>query len=702
MSGWTACVTALCTGSVAVTLFASHPGTARQPSPAAPSQAGSGDDRATVTFSRDIAPILFEHCAQCHRPGGSSGVSLLTYDEARQHARQLAAVTASRVMPPWKPEPGYGEFEEPRRLTDSQIGLFKEWADRGALEGDRAQLPPVPHPSSDWRLGQPDLVLTMPVYRLRSGGRDTFRNFVIPVPTGVDRYVRAWEFRPGNPRLVHHATMQIDPTQSSRLFENQSQEPGYEGLIAPSARAPDGFFLDWAPGHGPAVSVEGTAWPLPKDGDLVMMLHLRPSGKEETVQASVGLYFSDEPPARLPVMVRLTRQHLDIPAGDARYQVTDSFTTPVDLDVYTVQPHAHYLAREMRGFARLPDQTTKPLIFIRQWDFDWQEVFHYTAPVFLPAGTTVVMEYTYDNSRDNLRNPNNPPRRVTYGQQTSDEMAELWFQVVPRRSADREILVARLHDKVLPEEIEGRRMMAANDPGNVALHDDLALLYADIHDYPSVANEFRKSLQLRPASAAARYNVGAALLAMGQRDEARGYFERALEADPGYAYAHYNLGLLLQAEGRNDDAIGHYRDALRERPADLETQYNLGVALALTGGRPEAVGLLRQVLLRRPDWPAALGALAWILAVTPDGTGSERDEAVDLAQHAVDLTEQRNAGVLDILATALAATGKFDRAVTTAERAVAVAEAGTDQRSTAAIKGRLELFRRRSPYYERH
>ncbi|HWW86521.1 MAG TPA: tetratricopeptide repeat protein, partial [Vicinamibacterales bacterium] len=157
--------------------------------------------------------------------------------------------------------------------------------------------------------------------------------------------------------------------------------------------------------------------------------------------------------------------------------------------------------------------------------------------------------------------------------------------------------------------------------------------------------------------------------------------------------------LLLQAEGRLDAAIGHYRDALRERP-DLETQFNLGVALALTGGRPEAVGLLRQVLLRRPDWPAALGALAWILAVTPDGSASERDEAVDLAQHAVELTQQRNAAVLDILATALAATGQFARAVTTAERAVAAAEAGSDPRTTAAIRQRLELFRRQSPYHE--
>jgi mono/diheme cytochrome c family protein len=187
-----------------------------------------------VTFNKDVAPILFSQCAACHRPGGSAGSTLLTYDDARRRARQIAAVTASRTMPPWKPEPGFGEFAGNRRLTDEQIETFQRWVDGGLVEGARADLPRQPDWPSGWELGTPDLVLTMPEYTLRAGGPDMFRNFVIHVPTGVSRFVRAWEFRPGN-RVVHHATMQIDTEGSSRRFDEQDPEPGYEGLIGASA-----------------------------------------------------------------------------------------------------------------------------------------------------------------------------------------------------------------------------------------------------------------------------------------------------------------------------------------------------------------------------------------------------------------------------------------------------------------------------------
>ena len=171
-----------------------------------------------VTFSKDVAPILFRECVVCHRPGGSAAFSLLTLDQARQRARQMALMTRTRSMPPWKPEQGVGDFEGVRRLTDPQIDIFQQWIDDGLQEGNRADLPSVPRWSSDWELGPPDLVLTMPVYTLRADGPDMFRNFVVPVPTDTMRYVRAWEFRPGNARVVHHATMQVDPTGSSRRY----------------------------------------------------------------------------------------------------------------------------------------------------------------------------------------------------------------------------------------------------------------------------------------------------------------------------------------------------------------------------------------------------------------------------------------------------------------------------------------------------
>ena len=603
-----------------------------------------------ATFNKDVAPILFSQCAACHRPGGSAASNLLTFDDARRRARQIAAVTASRTMPPWKPEPGFGEFAGNRRLTDQQIETFQRWIEGGLVEGAPADLPRQPEWPSGWELGTPDLVLTMPEYTLRAGGPDMFRNFVIHVPTAVSRFVRAWEFRPGN-RVVHHATMQIDTEGMSRRYDEQDPESGYEGLIAPSARAPDGFFLDWAPGHQPAVAVPSTAWPLPKDSDLVMMLHLRPSGKVEKVQASIGLYFSETRPAQLPVMLRLTRQNLDIPAGESGYRVTDSFTLPIDVDVYTVQPHAHYLAHEMRGTARLPDGAIRPLILIKQWDFDWQDVYHYAAPVFLPAGSTLSMDYTYDNSSANPRNPHAPPVRVTYGQQTADEMAELWFQVVPRDPQQRAALTRSLYAKVLPEEINGRQMMIAKDPGNVALHDDLALMYVEAGRTASAIEEFKTSLRLRPDLAATRFNVGAALLAAGDRRGARPYFEQTLEADPNHAVAHSNLGALLQADGDLSAAMSHYRRALDLAPADAEIQLTAGVGYAATGDLTAALTHLREAIHLRPDWPNAQAALASVIASSPASTPDELKYALALADRAVQLTEGKNAAFLEILGT---------------------------------------------------
>jgi tetratricopeptide (TPR) repeat protein/mono/diheme cytochrome c family protein len=656
--------------------------------------------RSTVTFAEDIAPILFQHCASCHRPNGSASFSLLSYEDARGRARQLAAVTASRAMPPWQPEPGHGEFEGNRRLTDQQIAVFRQWVDQGLAEGDAARLPPAPEWTSDWQLGEPDLVLTTPRYTLRGDGPDRFRNFVVPVPGDLARYVRAWEFRPGNARVVHHATMQIDPGGVSRRLDDQDTESGYEGLIAPSARAPDGFFLDWAPGHRANVSTEGTAWVIPGGADLVMMLHLRPSGKEETVQASVGLYFTSTPPTRQPAMLRLTQQRLDIPAGAQRYEVSDSYTLPVAAEVHTVQPHAHYLAREMHGFARLPDGTTKELIYIRHWDFNWQDVYRYATPIALPPGATLVMRYTYDNSPDNPRNPTRPPRRVRYGQQTSDEMAELWFQVVARNREERARLQASLYAKILPEEVAGHRVMLEADPGNIALRDDLALMLVESGDLAGALKEFKQTLALNPESAAARYNVGFALLAAGQPAAARSFFEQALKVDATHARAHDGLGRVLQASGDLAAALGHYREAVRLNPGDAAMLLNAGVALGLGGLRVESIAHLRRALEARPDWPNAQAALAWVLAVPADASASEREEAVRLADRAVAGTNRSNAAFLDILATALASAGQFDRAIATARLALEVSATGRDQAQTAAIRERLQLFERRQIYSE--
>jgi Flp pilus assembly protein TadD len=576
---------------------------------------------ARITFTKDVAPIVYAHCSGCHRPGGSS-FDLLSYADVRRRAQAIVAATRTRYMPPWKPEPGGGEFVDVRRLSDAQIDVFRQWLAQGTVEGDPAALPPLPQWSSDWTLGKPDLVLTMDrPYVLRAGGDDMYRHFVMPIPIPSDRYVKAWEFRPGNPRVVHHATMEIDRSGASRRLDEQDPEPGYEGLIAHSVSAPDGYFLDWAPGHTPYTAPPGMAIPLQPGSDLVLMLHLRPSGKPESVQASVALYFADAPPARVPALLRLTRQDLDIPAGQKSFVATGSYVLPVALDVITVQPHAHYLARQIESTATLPDGSTRRLLSITNWDFNWQGVYRYVAPVALPAGTTVTMRWTYDNSADNPFNPNRPPQRVTYGQRTSDEMSELWFQVVPRNQKDRAIFTRDLRGRLILEEIKGYEAMLRADVGNAPLHDDVALLYAATGNRAQSAAHFAESARLHPESAAAQYNLATALYSLNRTDEARRGFEKAVSLDPAYANGYRGLGILLQAEGRLADAERNYRRALELAPDDAVAHHNLGVLLHSQGRVNDAMSEYRTAVRLSPDYADAHYGLA--LALKASGRTSE-------------------------------------------------------------------------------
>ncbi len=549
-------------------------------------QSQTGAPTPSVTFTRDVAPIVFSSCVTCHRPSGSAPFSLLTYDEVKGRAVQMLAAVERRAMPPWPPEPGHGEFVGNRRLTDGQITTIRRWVDGGTVEGDPALMPPRPSWSGRWQLGEPDLILQTGEYSLRATGDDMYRNFVLQIPGGETRYVKAWEFLPGNTRVVHHATMQFDNAGSSRDLDALDPAPGYEGLIPHSVASPDGFFLDWGPGHSPYVAPDGMAWALRPGTDLVMMLHLRPSGRVETLQGTLGLYFSKEPPTRAPTLVRLTRQSLDIPAGQARYPVIDTVTLPVDVDVYTVQPHAHYLAREIKGFANLPDGTQRALIFIRDWNFDWQGVYRYARPVRLPAGTTIRMEYVYDNTGANPRNPHAPPRRVTYGQRTTDEMAELWFQVVTQTPADRAALVSHMQAHVFREEIVGHEKMLESDPHNTSLHNGVALLHATVGNLDRAAAHFMDALRDNPESPSAHYNVGMALLLQGKHDEAGGYFEKALSLDPDYAQGHDGLGQVRQRQGRANEARQHYREAVRLAPGNADAQRHLADLERELTGKP--------------------------------------------------------------------------------------------------------------------
>jgi tetratricopeptide (TPR) repeat protein/mono/diheme cytochrome c family protein len=660
--------------------------------------ASSGRAQAAVTFSKDVAPILYEHCATCHRPGAIAPFSLLTYDDARPQARALALVTRERTMPPWKPEPGFGDFTGEDRLTDRQIGIIQQWVDGGAVQGDPSMLPPAPHFADGWRLGQPDLVVTLKSpFVLGAGGPDVLRNFVIPIPTQSMKYVRGIEFRPGNTRVVHHANMRIDPTSSSRLLDDADPEPGFSGLLV-SGSFPDGFFLGWTPGQLPPLLPNGMSWRLEPGSDLVVQLHMHPGNSPETIQPSVGLFFTDTPPTRAPVMLRLGRQNIDIPAGASHYGVSDEYRLPIDVEILAVQPHAHYRARQIKGTATLPDGTTKPLILIKDWDFNWQDLYRYREPLKVPKGTTLSMEFTYDNSAANRRNPDRPTQHVRWGQNSNDEMGDLWLQVVASSSSDRKILETDFGPKVIGEDAVGYETLLVTDPNNARLHDAVAALLLGLGQPARAMAHLEEALRIDPNLASAHYNLASAFLAGNDANAAVDHLRRAVELSPAFAAAHVNLGTALRQLRRYDESERELRRGLELQPRSAPAHTNLAGVLASQGHPREAIAEYRLALELAPDLLEPMASLAWMLATTSDPTVRRPAEAIRLAERAASLTGRRDVTILDALAAAYASAGRYAEAVATEQSALEIVEKAGAVSAAAPIRERLELYRKKRPY----
>jgi tetratricopeptide (TPR) repeat protein len=663
---------------------------------AAAAAAMIADVQPRTTFAADIAPIIWSRCAPCHRPGQVAPFSLLTYDDVKRRAALIAAVTEKRLMPPWKPSPGQGDFADARRLSDDELARLQRWIADGAPEGDRASLPVMPSFASGWQLGTPDLVVTMPAaYEVPADGGDIFRTFVVPIPTARARFVRALEFRPDNARVVHHANLGIDRTRSSRALDARDAEPGYAGSMVQDARYPEGQLLGWTPGQAPHPVPDGMQWRLEPNSDLVMQLHLQPTGKRERVIVSVGLYFTDAEPSRTPVGLRLGSETIDIPAGDGRYLVEDRYVVPVDAELVAIQPHAHNLAREMQASVTFPDGRVAPLIHIADWDFRWQDVYRYATPIALPHGSSIAMRFTYDNSAANPRNPHRPPARVVWGQNTTDEMGDLWLQLVPQRASDFALLNQDVRRKAHAADLAAYTKLLDSDPDNPLRHDAVASLQFDSGDIDGAIANYTRSLQLNASSPSTHYNLGIAFAARGRRADAVAHFEQALRLDPEYAQAHNNLGALLYLLGRRPEAAEHFRKAIALRPDNADARTNLAALLASDGLAAQALEQYRAALALKPDDARALGGAAWIRATAADPALRDGDEAVTLAERAAQATGRRDLAVLDALAAAYAEVGRFDDAVEVAETA----------NKQAAAAGLVEIagrFSERAALYRQH
>lgn len=394
-----------------------------------------------VTFNRDVAPILWKNCAGCHRPGEVGPFSLLSYQDAAKRADFIQDVTASRRMPPWKAEPGFGEFHDVRRLSDGELETLAKWSKAGAPEGDPSDLPPLPGFPEGWQLGEPDVVLKMTEpFDLPGDGPDVYRCFVLPIGNETDRTVAAVEFRPGNRKVVHHAIFYLDNSGTARRRDEADSGPGYASFGGPGI-PPTGGLGGWAPGASPRFLPDGVGKYLRRGSDLVLQVHYHLSGKPETDQSTVGIYYTKRPATKIVVGVPLLNRRLYIPAGEEHYRVTNDVTLPVDVNAIGITPHMHLLGREMQVTATLPDGARQPLILIKDWDFNWQDQYLYASPIKLPKGTKLELEAYYDNSANNPQNPNNPPQPVRWGEQTTDEMCLCVVQVVTDNLSDRQELV---------------------------------------------------------------------------------------------------------------------------------------------------------------------------------------------------------------------------------------------------------------------
>lgn len=412
---------------------------------------GTGSE--VPTYCRDVAPILYANCVECHREGEVAPFSLATFSDARRRARMIASVVEGRVMPPWSPSPGFGHFLDARRLGEKEIETLGRWAEAGAPEGDGKDLPPVPSFPDGWRLGEPDLVLEpAEPFEVPADGPDVFRCFVLPTELVEDRGVIGVEFEPGAPAVVHHAIFYLDDKGIARRLDKRDEGPGYSRFGGPGF-PPSGSLGGWAPGAQPITYPDGMGRKLDVGEDVVLQVHYHPNGKKQTDRSRIALYFSEK---KLRQVVRGTfmgRGDVDIPPGEENYELRSTVVLPASLELIRITPHMHLLGREMKVTAILPDGRKEPLIWIEDWDFNWQGQYRYASSLALPKGTRIDLYARYDNSADNPFNPNQPPRRVRYGEQTTDEMCFCFLLFVTEDRASREaIRRATWRSFILPSE----------------------------------------------------------------------------------------------------------------------------------------------------------------------------------------------------------------------------------------------------------
>ena len=411
-----------------------------------------------VTYSRQVSSILNARCAQCHRPGEVAPFALLSYEDAAKRADFICEVVNTHRMPPWQAKPGHAAFRGARVLAKQEIDLLAAWAKAGAPQGDPAETPPTPQFSEGWQLGTPDLVLKMSEpFKVPASGPDIFRFFVMPIDVPEDMVVTAVEFRAGNARVAHHSIMYLDASGVARKRDAADPAPGYEGPITGGFR-PAGTLGFWAPGYTPRFLPIGVGLRLAKGCDLAMQMHYHPSGKEEVDQSQVGIYFAKKPVDKYLSLFALFNFDVNIKPDESRHHMHLEFTTPVDLKLLDVTPHMHMIGTEMKVSATTPEGKKSDLVWV-DWNFNWQDQYHYVEPLVVPKGSKIELDAWYDNSSGNPYNPNTPPKLVTFGEATTDEMCICAFGLLDDGSEADQQALRRATGEHMQKQLENPRVM---------------------------------------------------------------------------------------------------------------------------------------------------------------------------------------------------------------------------------------------------
>lgn len=392
--------------------------------------------QAQYNYSKDISRIFQAKCQQCHREGDIAPFALDSYSAASDWADDIKSAVSEKRMPPWKPVSGYNTFRDAYNLTDEERSMIVNWVDAGKPEGNAADLPDPIGATGEWSLGEPDFVVTMPVNFDVPARKDTYRCFVIPTDFKEDRWVSAAQYVPGNKKVVHHMIGYLDTSNSSAKYDGKDGSPGYDCFGGPGDGVADGvgsMLGGWAPGSRERFLQDGIAMKIPKGAKIVLQVHYFANGRrDQTDQSKLGIYFSKSKENKQLVYLPLINNKFKLQPGDENAEVTASMLIPpfYDATAYRVGPHMHLLGRQIKIERINANKTQDPLIFINDWNFNWQGFYSFEEPMRLPALSQVKVTCNFDNSDKNPRNPNSPLKVVGWGEGTEDEMCVGFVGVV--------------------------------------------------------------------------------------------------------------------------------------------------------------------------------------------------------------------------------------------------------------------------------